>query len=218
MRSLVALLLALSASTSAFADQTQIFGLDRYGRAIYLPASVCAYPGQELRLVADRIDPYGRRGLLPAESFLWRLTRGNGRWDQWAPAQTPSYGPFRRAYDVRDAIYLSIPYDVGAPARLESQANGSYAGMVTVVDANLRYQYSCEWAHPDVYVGGSSYPPPPGPVPPPPPAPNPGPNPGDSPCFNRCNVGAICTDGCPTRGRCNYVNSSRPYWRVLSCY
>ncbi len=199
--------LLLSVVVAGFAGQaearTVMFGLDRYGGLVFLPPRVCAYPGQQLRLLADELDPYNRRQFEPAENFGWTLYHGaTGVIERWSPTLPPS-GSFGRGVTAREEIRVRVPQDIGANSGLEAESRwaGQSRFHIFIADPRVASPPSlppCEWAG-DIYVD------------------SPSPDPGAWPCHGRCEVGAKCTDGCPRGARCNYVQASRPYWRVLDC-
>src|SRR3990172_2205307 len=109
---------ALGGAADASEMRNEVLGLDRLGRSLGIPQSLCAYPGQTLRLQADVLDEISRRFFLPAESFIWRLTLSNGYWEEWDASRSWGDGVFRRGIE-QDAVYVSVPGGVGPVGRLE---------------------------------------------------------------------------------------------------
>jgi hypothetical protein len=141
------------ALTSAYAGGAVMFGLDRFDNPVQLPVSLCAYPGQVLRLQADVFEFGYRRGL-PAEYFTWQLTHRYGTYtDIWSPAWSPYFGPFQRGQEP-DAIYVTVPWDMGAAGRLEISTTGEMPSAIQIVDPRAYPSPRCFWTHPDVYLGG----------------------------------------------------------------
>lgn len=178
-----------------------VYGLIDDGRTVSIPSRTCVRPGQQLRLQADLVDDRGRRFFRPAEDFVWRLTRTNGRWDRWDAGSSWRYGPFERGIE-RDSVYVTVPRDIGGYGRLEVVSRGHRSYVFQVVDereAERDPRQSCFWAHNEVYLDRQP------------------PEDGARRCYDRCSVGARCTDGCPRGARCRYIRANPPYWRVVRC-
>lgn len=146
-------------------------GLDHSGQLHALPLAICVRDGQALRVIADVAvevrpgqpyppiedqipnNPSWRRLQLKAERFMFRLAGDRG-YETWGPSQSRERGHFRRGYDHRDLILISIPSDLGLNGTLDIATPGHPMARYRLVNADRHGSARCVWANPRVYEGG----------------------------------------------------------------
>jgi len=200
---------------AAQAQGTVVFGLNQFGQAISLPGTICMQTGQAIRVQPDVLNYYGQRMYMPANQFVWRMTRSSGYWEQWDARFSFGYGPFQMGSET-NSVYISAKTEMGNFGRIDVVAPGNPANAFTIVNVSGfgGAPQQCQWADPGIYINNGGYPPYPNPTPTPTAAPpfSPG------PCNNVCTEGAKCTDGCPMGASwCNFVSGPVRYWEVVAC-
>ncbi len=133
--------------------RASFYGIDRFGNPVLLPSLLCVLPGHELRLGADVIDSMRQRYFVSPDLFTWILTRQSGAWEQWSGASWPS-GSFRRGMDFPDAVYVTVPNDIGTTGKLEVGTRGYPPSMVFLVNAANTPYANCQWGYGDIYSRG----------------------------------------------------------------
>ncbi len=151
----VLILAGLSGASYAEANQTVIQGVTPNGQGMTLPRSLCAYPGQAIRIGAMVIDYGGRPVVTPAERIYRRVVQAKGNALEWSPSWGPVRGPFRRDPYLERAIQLTLPTHGRFRLTLEAQAREASYTSIRIVDPRGAGPRACQWGPQSMYLNSS---------------------------------------------------------------
>ena len=136
---------------NANAAQSQIFGMDTYGDGMDIPQSLCVDPGEEIRISADLLTPWGERQFEPSNMFIWRITNTGGLAEIFDARYNFSSLSFRKGQEP-NSIYVRVPHFIGGRGTLE--VKGAYQPITTIrlVDRNAQNAAYCQYGPQDMYV------------------------------------------------------------------